>query len=211
VYEELLIMKNSDKKERRSPPRNNMKVMSAEFIKGIRGTDPIAYNGVAQVAFVGRSNVGKSSLINSLVHRKSLVKVSKKPGKTTEINFFLINKELYLVDLPGYGYASVNLKGKDKLRKLIVWYLTTSRIHPKMTVLVLDTKVGITNFDRQMIEILHEHRHPYVIAANKADKLSQSDLAKQLSLITAEAEGGEIVVCSAVTPGGSRDLSQKIF
>lgn len=187
-----------------------MKITSAVFIKGIRGTDPVLYDGVSQVAFVGRSNVGKSSLINSLVNNKKLVKVSNRPGKTTEINFFLINGKFYLVDLPGYGFARVNPKEKEKLKKLIIWFLTASNVPLKKVVLVIDTRVGITEFDRQMLGILREHGHPFIVAANKIDKLSKSELAEQLAGIVEAAEGGEVVQTSAITPLGSRALLEKL-
>jgi len=174
-----------------------MKVTSAEFVKGIRGTDPIAENDVAQVAFVGRSNVGKSSLIAAILNDRSLVKISNRPGKTTEINFFLINKKFYLVDLPGYGFARVNPKEKEKLQKLILWYLTDPAIRPKRVVLVIDARIGITDFDRQMLEILREQAHPFVVAANKMDKLSKREAAEQLRSVIEAAEGGEVVACSA--------------
>lgn len=188
-----------------------MKVTSAEFKRGIRGSDPIAYDDISQVAFIGRSNVGKSSLINALTGSTKLVQVSDRPGKTREINFFLINKKHYLVDLPGYGYAQVDPKEKEKLRKLIVWYLTASNIRPRLVVLVVDSKVGITKFDTETLAILKECSHPFIIAANKADKLSKNEMRKQLPLIAAVAEGGEVVECSAVTKGGSDVLLQKIF
>jgi GTP-binding protein len=157
------------------------------------------------VAFVGRSNVGKSSLINALVGNKSLVKVSNKPGKTTEINFFRISGKLYLVDLPGYGYAQVTPEQKASLQKLILWYLTASEVHPNMVVLVIDAKVGVTAFDRQMIEILREENHPFLVAANKADKLSQKDLRQQIARISAEAEC-PVIETSATVPQGARAL-----
>src|SRR3989344_8882012 len=95
------------------------KINSAEFKKGIVGTDVILTDGVPEVAFVGRSNVGKSSTITSLVNRKGLVKTSNKPGKTTEINFFSINNgKCYFVDLPGYGYAEASPKQKESIEKL---------------------------------------------------------------------------------------------
>ena len=103
-----------------------MKVSSSVFIKGIRGTDPIVTAPGDHYAFVGRSNVGKSSLINALCNKNGLVKVSHKPGKTVEINYFLINNTAYFVDLPGYGYARVDPVEKEKLQKLILWYLTAS-------------------------------------------------------------------------------------
>lgn len=186
-----------------------MKITSAEFVKGIRGTDPITDDGLMQVAFVGRSNVGKSSLINALTNRKKLVKVGDTPGKTREINFFLIEKSFYFVDLPGYGYARVGPKEKEALKKLILWYLMASEAKPKLVVVVLDAKVGITVFDTQMIEILRAQGHPFVVAVNKSDKLSQSELSKQLALITAAAEGGDVIVCSATKLGGTRKLLEK--
>ena len=93
-----------------------MKVTSAEFVKGIRGTDEITTADRPQVAFVGRSNVGKSSLINALTGNKGLARASDKPGKTSEINYFDINKKFYLVDLPGYGFATGSIKDREKFR-----------------------------------------------------------------------------------------------
>jgi GTP-binding protein len=188
-----------------------MKVASAEFIKGIRGTDPIAYDGVPQIAFVGRSNVGKSSLIAALTHNKGLVKVSNAPGKTREINFFLIQKKWYLVDLPGYGYARVSPTEKEKLKKLIIWYLTDSGIRPQRVVLVLDSRVGITTFDQQMLEILRDHKHPFSIVANKIDKLTQRELAARLHEIRGVAGGEEVIPASAISATGSKELFKKLF
>src|SRR3989337_3145920 len=104
-----------------------MNIASAEFVKGIIGTDSILKEKPPHVAFVGRSNVGKSSVINSLVMRKDLVKSSSMPGKTREINFFFINKKCYFVDLPGYGFARMGAKGAEKIRKLILWNLEGGR------------------------------------------------------------------------------------
>ena len=133
-----------------------MKINSAIFIKGIRGTNAITQDGIPEIAFVGRSNVGKSSIINRLCNKKDLVKVSNKPGKTTEINFFLISNKFYFVDLPGYGYAKVSPEEKESIQKLIIWYLTSPEVSPFKVVLILDAKVGVTAFDKQMIEILQE-------------------------------------------------------
>ena len=185
--------------------------MSAEFIKGIRGTDPIAQNDIAQVAFVGRSNVGKSSLIAAITNNRSLVKVSNTPGKTTEINFFLINKKYYLVDLPGYGFARVHPKEKEKLQKLIIWYLTDEAIRPKKVVIVIDTKVGITEFDRQMIQIVREQGLAFVIAANKIDKLSKIECAQKLSTIALHTEGGLLFAVSAFKRIGIDPLVNVLF
>jgi len=187
-----------------------MKVSSSVFIKGVRGTDPIVTSVEAQYAFVGRSNVGKSSLINALCNKNDLVKVSNKPGKTLEINYFLINNSFYFVDLPGYGYARVDPVEKEKLQKLIVWYLTASGAKPKMVVLVLDSKVGVTDFDRQMIEILNAGGHPFVLAANKIDKLGQKEAAQQLHAIAKDAGGAEVIPTSTQSHGGVKLLLQKL-
>lgn len=187
-----------------------MKVSSSEFVKGIRGTDPIVTDGKPAVAFVGRSNVGKSSLINRLCNKKGLVKVSHKPGKTLEINYFLINGASYFVDLPGYGYARVDPVEKEKLQKLIVWYLTASGAKPSAVVLVLDSKVGITEFDRQMIEILTEQNHHFVLAANKIDKLGQKEAHERLAAITKESKeispSATVIATSAESHGGVKLL-----
>ena len=184
-----------------------MNVTSAEFIKGIRGTDPVATDGTPQVAFVGRSNVGKSSLIAALTNNRGLVKVSNTPGKTREINFFRINNKFYLVDLPGYGYARVGPTEKEKLQKLILWYLTDPSIRPEMVVIVVDANVGVTAFDQQMIEILREQKHPFVIAANKIDKLGKRELAARLAEIE-KISGAEVAPVSAETHDGVKELAR---
>lgn len=188
-----------------------MKIPSAKFIKGIRGTDPIMEDGVPQIAFVGRSNVGKSSLIATITYNKNLARVSNKPGKTREINFFLVDKKFYLVDLPGYGYADVGPKEKEKLKKLIIWYLTDSGVRPKIVVLVLDCKVGITKFDAEMLVILKDFNHHYIVAVNKADKLTRRELDSQLNKIHQAVGDSEIIPTSAISSELSKTLTKKIF
>ncbi len=189
-----------------------MQVTSAEFTKGIVGTDIILTDGVPEIAFVGRSNVGKSSLINSLVNRNNLVKVGKKPGKTTEINFFTINRgKFYFVDLPGYGYAEASPKQKESIEKLILWYLMYSNASLRKVVLILDVKAGLTAFDEEMVRVLREKGHPYIIVANKVDKLNQKELSAQLRAIKEAAHEATVVPYSAVTTKGARELLQKIF
>jgi GTP-binding protein len=177
-----------------------MHINSAEFLKGIIGTDIILTDGVPQIAFVGRSNVGKSSVINSLVNRKDLVKVGNRPGKTTEINFFGINtKKCYFVDLPGYGYAKRPPKEKDKIEKLILWYLMYSDASLFKVVLILDAKAGLTAFDEEMIRVLREKGHALIVVANKIDKLNQKETSAQLRSIKEAAHEGIVVPYSATT------------
>ena len=190
------------------------KINSAEFKKGIVGTDVILTDGVPQFAFVGRSNVGKSSVINSLVNRKDLVKVSNKPGKTTELNFFSINNgKAYFVDLPGYGYAEASPKQKESIEKLILWYLMYSGVALHKAVIILDIKAGLTAFDEEMIRVLREQGHPYLVVANKADKLNQKDTSAQMREVKEAAHEATVFAYSALsaTPKERDALLQKIF
>lgn len=176
------------------------RINSAEFKKGIVGTNVILTDGVPHIAFVGRSNVGKSSTINSLVNRKDLVKTSNKPGKTTEINFFSINNgKCYFVDLPGYGYAEASPKQKESIEKLILWYVMYAEVPLHKVVLILDSRAGLTAFDKEMIRVLREHDHPYLIVANKADKLNQKETSAQLRAIKEAAHEATVVAYSATT------------
>lgn len=169
-------------------------------MKGIVGTDVILTDGVPEYAFVGRSNVGKSSVINSLVNRKDLVKTSNRPGKTTEINFFGINnKKCYFVDLPGYGYAKRSPKEKESIEKLILWYLMYSNAAIAKVVLILDSKAGLTAFDEEMIRVLREKGYPLLIVANKIDKLNQKETSAQLRAIKEAAHEATVVAYSATT------------
>lgn len=184
-----------------------MKIKKAEFVRGIIGTNDIITDGVPQFVFVGRSNVGKSSLINSLLGRSGLVKVSQTLGKTREINFFSINnKECYFVDLPGYGYAEASPGDREKIEKLILWYLMYSEAKPALVVIVLDIKAGLTDFDREMIRVLQKYQHPFMLVANKTDKLNQKDLASQLKKIAGDAEGLPVHPYSALRGKGSEAL-----
>lgn len=188
-----------------------MDITSAEFIKGIRGTDKILYNGKLQVAFVGRSNVGKSSLINSLVERRNLARSSSNPGKTIRLDFFLINNKFYFVDLPGYGYAKMSQERHEDIRKMMMWYLEYSEVKNRRVVLIIDAKVGVTEFDRQMMELLFKHAIPFVVAANKADKLKMGQREKQLRKILADCKDVTVIPYSAKTNAGRGTLLKEIF
>jgi len=135
-----------------------------------------------EVAFVGRSNVGKSSLINSMLNRKSLVKVSSKPGKTRLINFFVVNEELMLVDLPGYGYAAVSQVEKKKWGKMIEDYLTTRDIL-KSVVLLVDIRHKPTADDKLMYEFIKFYRGRVIVVATKLDKITKNAFRKHMELI----------------------------
>lgn len=182
-----------------------MNITSAEFVKGILGTDPILKHKNPQIAFVGRSNVGKSSVINSLVMRKDLVKSSSMPGKTREINFFFINKKYYFVDLPGYGFARMGAKGAEKIRKLILWYLGSGEARVKLVVLIVDSIVKPMPYDKEMSDILRAENIPFVVVANKIDRLNQTERSHNLRAIEA-ALGGAVLPYSARTHFGREEL-----
>ena len=146
----------------------------AAFVKGIIGTDEIVEDtSRAHVAFIGRSNVGKSSIMNALLGRKSLVKSSARPGKTTEINLFTVGEGYYFVDLPGYGFARLGAKQREKLRRLILWYLVRLEIPRRLVCVVIDAQVGLTDFDREITEELEKNTEAVCIIANKTDRLNQ--------------------------------------
>jgi GTP-binding protein len=181
-----------------------MTITSASFIKGVTKTsDPIFSDGLSQIGFVGRSNVGKSSIINSLLNRKNLVKVGKKPGKTTEINFFKVNELFYLVDLPGYGYAKVTIAIKNKIREMIYSYVSDKFFTPLCVVLVLDVKAGLTDLDKEMIDILREQNQRYVVLVNKVDKLNQKEVAEKVKQIEREALTSDVFTYSTLTRKGT--------
>ncbi len=188
-----------------------MEIKTAEFVKSIIGTNEILEDGKPQIAFVGRSNVGKSSVINSLVKRNNLVKSGSRPGKTQQINFFLINKEVYFVDLPGYGFVKMPLKRKEKTRRMILWYLFHSEVKFKKIVLIIDALVGPSKFDKEMLGLLNKSEHPFVLVANKIDKLKKNKLISQLKVLQEETGYNEIIPYSAKTKEGRNELLAKIL
>lgn len=157
-----------------------IKEVTLETVCGITSTLP--ENDKPEIAFAGKSNVGKSSLINALMNRKSLARISATPGKTQTINFYNINREIYLVDLPGYGYAKVSEKEKEAWGKMIERYLHKSTML-KAVFLLIDIRHDPSKNDKMMYDwILHQGYEP-VIIATKLDKLKKSQVAKQLKAI----------------------------
>ena len=157
-----------------------IKNVSLETVIGV--TSKIPQNELPEIAFAGKSNVGKSSLINALINRKSLARTSSQPGKTQTINFYNINGELYFVDLPGYGYAKVSQQEKEKWGKMIERYLHQSKVL-KAVFLLVDIRHDTSANDKTMYEwILSNGFHPIIIAT-KADKINRSQLQKQIKAV----------------------------
>ncbi|HMN19157.1 MAG TPA: ribosome biogenesis GTP-binding protein YihA/YsxC [Candidatus Moranbacteria bacterium] len=187
-----------------------MQIKSAEFKIGAVGGESLPKDGFAQVAFVGRSNVGKSSLINSLTQRKELAISSSTPGRTQQLNFFLINEEAYFVDLPGYGYARVGLKRLEKIRRMIMWYLEDSGAPLSLVVLIVDASIGLKDFDREMLQLLGEKKLPFVVVANKSDKIKAKEKVKKMRALQEELAGTETIYFSAKTGKGREELLGRI-
>lgn len=158
-----------------------MKIKKVQFIKSAVSPKDYPPPDRAEVAIVGRSNVGKSSLINAILNRK-IAKVSSSPGKTRLINFFLLNDNMYFVDLPGYGYASVSKKEKEKWKKMIDNYFKT-RQNLGLVVLLVDSRHKPTVLDKVMKDYLEDLGIPYIVVATKMDKLNQSEKAKAKKII----------------------------
>lgn len=187
-----------------------MKILKAEFVKGVIGNDYGTRDNLPHIAFFGRSNSGKSSVINSLIDRKNLVKVSRMPGKTREANFFRVNNAFYFVDFPGYGYAKRPIKERNKMIKRILWYVKYSNVRPRAIFLIIDARIGLTVLDREMVKILKENKHQIVIIANKIDKLGKVAMEEQILSIQKEIMPVPVLPYSAKTKKGRDELIEKI-
>lgn len=184
-----------------------IRILSAEFIKS--ATKPSEYppGNFPEIVMAGKSNVGKSSLINALVNRKNLAKISSRPGKTQVINFYLINKKISLVDLPGYGYARAPLEIRKNWKPMVESYLQT-RKEIRLVILILDARRGVSAEDLTLLDWLDFHKIPCVLALTKADKLSQLERARQKKALAENSllAGKAVVFCSALTGEGKNEL-----
>lgn len=160
-----------------------MKIQSAEFVKSCKALSQCPQDSLMEVAFTGRSNVGKSSLLNALLHRKNLAKVSGAPGKTRLINFFRINMRFYLVDLPGYGYAKTSKDERKNWGATLEDYII-HRVLLKGVVLLVDARVGATEKDLVMKDWLESYSKPFILVATKIDKISRGNRSKHIRGIT---------------------------
>ncbi len=188
-----------------------MQITSAEFVKGIIGTNEILEGGFPQIAFIGRSNVGKSSVINSLTDQKGLAITSSSPGRTREINLFLLNKSLYLLDLPGYGFVKSSRKVSKRLFKLIDWYLFRSPYQQKKVVFIIDANIGPTASDLEMLHTLEEFQKDVVIVANKVDKIKKSKYVGRFQEIKDLVGEHKIIPYSSHHKIGISALTHEVF
>lgn len=187
-----------------------MKISSAKFIKGLVGPDDILENTIPQIAFIGRSNAGKSSLLNSLTNMKKLAITSKTPGRTKEINVFLINDTHYFLDLPGYGYAKVGARTLEKLSDLVFWYLLDTDYNQKI-VLLIDSAVGPTADDLAVLHELEKAGRDIIIVANKVDKIKKSQYLNQLKKLSGQLSGHKLFPYSSKTKVGIAELTTELL
>jgi GTP-binding protein len=196
-----------------SPVADPLVIRDLEFLGGMATADgwrpPVE---LPEIAFAGRSNVGKSSLLNRLVKRKAFARVSNTPGRTRELNFFRVNREFVLVDLPGYGYARVSKARREEWRPLIEGYLRRS---PALRGIVqlLDARHDPTDDDRQMFDLLAEIGVPTVVVITKTDKLSPAKVKGRLHALAVELELDEeqMIPFSAITGAGRDDLAEALI
>jgi GTP-binding protein len=183
--------------------------VDAEHIISAARPDQFPPESLPEIAFLGRSNVGKSSLLNCLTGKKGLAYTSSRPGCTQLINFFRINGEMHFVDLPGYGYARVPLEVKARWKSLIESYLL-NRNSLKTAVVLLDSRRGWMETDLELKSWLEFQNIPYVVVATKFDKLNQKEQHRSLTSISKELSGSELFPFSAVTGRGAREIWQAI-
>lgn len=161
-----------------------MNYNNAQFEKAFATFEQLEASDLPEICFCGRSNVGKSSLINKVLGRKSIARVSSKPGKTITINFYKVDN-IRLVDLPGYGYAKVNFAEKERWSELMEGYFKSQR-NIKMVFQLIDMRHPATEFDLWMLDFLYQMGLPYTVVLTKSDKLNKTETANRLSLINEE-------------------------
>ena len=159
-----------------------LNVHKAEFVRSAADPKDFPRDPLPQIAFAGRSNVGKSSVINRLLNRKNFARVGAAPGKTTHINYFRIDEKLYLVDLPGYGYAKVSKAEKDRWAKLIQSWFDDPELMT-LGILIVDARHKPTEKDITMAEYFQNSQKPWAVVANKLDKLKKSEIEPNMALI----------------------------
>ena len=189
-----------------------MNFQNVEFLISAASTGDFPKNRLPEIAFAGKSNVGKSSVINRLLQRKNFARVGDKPGKTVHVNYFVIDRKCYLVDLPGYGFAKVSQQEKDRWGRLMEDYFAAQRID--LGVLVVDYRHPPTNNDITMANWFLDSGCPFVVVANKMDKLKKSELKPNLEVIRRDLglpDSCPVIPFSAEKGDGREELVRRIL
>lgn len=177
--------------------------MEAQFVKGVTQWENLLRDGRPEVAFIGRSNVGKSSLLNMLLNRKNLARTSGKPGKTREFNYYLVGDELYFVDLPGYGYAKTSKRERERWGQFIGRYLA-ERMELRVAFHLIDSRHPPQQMDEDVMALMRGSPVPYVIALTKTDKLSGNGRTKAVRRVQEVLERGAMEVPIVLTSAEDR-------
>lgn len=189
-----------------------MNFQNVEFLISAASTGDFPKNRLPEIAFAGKSNVGKSSVINRLLQRKNFARVGDKPGKTVHVNYFVIDRKCYLVDLPGYGFAKVPQQEKDRWGRLMEDYFAAQRID--LGVLIVDYRHPPTNNDITMANWFLDSGCPFVVVANKMDKLKKSELKPNLEVIRRDLglpDSCPVIPFSAEKGDGREELVRQIL
>lgn len=163
-----------------------MNIKSAQFLTGIVPTSNPLDPTIPQVVLYGRSNAGKSSTVNCLTGNKKLARASDTPGRTKEANVFLIDRSWYLIDMPGYGYAAASKNDRESIHDLIAWFIRETETEQRKSVLIIDSKIGLTDSDREILTLLMEQGESVVILMNKIDRLTQAEVSATAKKVRAE-------------------------
>jgi len=187
-----------------------MKIQSSEFYTSSARVSECPDNNLPEFAFIGRSNVGKSSLINSLCNKKSIAKTSSKPGKTLLINHFIINKSFFIVDLPGYGFAKVSKKEKEKIKNIHENYFK-NRKQLFSALLLIDIRLEPQKIDLEFMEYINKLFVPFILIFTKSDKLKKSEASKRIQTYSEEIKRNwekspQIIISSAKNKIGLDDI-----
>lgn len=185
-----------------------MMIKKAKFQTSLAEFKPFPGQGLPEIAFAGKSNVGKSSLINALTHNSKLARTSSEPGKTRLVNFYLLNEAFFLVDLPGYGFARASKQEKEKWSGMIEGYLQGSE-NLRHVVQLVDIRHAPTEEDQMMTNYLRHYEIPFTVVATKADKLSKAQRSRSIPVIcrTLVVQPWEIIACSSEDGTGLEALT----
>ncbi len=189
-----------------------MNLQNVDFLISAASPKDFPKNRMPEIAFAGKSNVGKSSVINRLLQRKNFARVGEKPGKTIHVNYFTVDKQCYFVDLPGYGFAKVSQAEKERWGRLMEDYFAAGRID--LGILIVDARHAPTNNDITMANWFLESQCPFVVVANKLDKLKKSEIEPNLKIIREDLELPEncpVIPFSAEKGTGREDLLKLIL
>ena len=189
-----------------------MNLNNVEFLISAAHSRDFPKSRLPEIAFAGKSNVGKSSVINRMLNRKNFARVGDKPGKTIHVNYFTVDKKCYFVDLPGYGYAKVSQSEKDRWAKLMEEYFAAGRID--LGILIVDARHAPTNNDITMAKWFMDSDCPFVVVANKLDKLKKSEIEPNLTTIRSDLELPDsclLIPFSAEKGTGKEDLLRQIL